>query len=204
MDEITIDKILEYKKKYFEVYVTEISGTEFLWRGLSRREFSIAMTIVDEQDREEWVCKQCVLYPENFDFSGCLAGIPTTIAIDILIKSGFGNQDTGLIASLTEKYSEEMLSFQHQISCIIHEAFNNLDLEEIEGWTIEKTLWYYSRAKYVLGNLRGLELVNMDVSESNESGNDIMNAKSNSVSGSVGDFPEMALQKAFMEGKQVF
>jgi len=40
-------------------------------------------------DREEEICKCCVVYPENYDFGGSGAGVATLLAEQIMDKSGF-------------------------------------------------------------------------------------------------------------------
>jgi hypothetical protein len=89
------------------------------------------------------------------------AGIPEVITENVLKESGF----TLTVKELDGKIfqlEQEMATFDNQISCIIKEAFPDISLEEIEDWQFEKTLWYYSRAKWTLENLRGLEIKRED------------------------------------------
>ena len=43
-----------------------------------------------------------------------------------------------------------MGQLEHQMDAIIALAFPNLKLEEIESWTLDKTLKYFSRAEWLL------------------------------------------------------
>ena len=132
-----------------------------------------------------------------FDFDGCKAGVIQTLSMQILQESGFGNVSTGKIQALMDKYDSEMYSFQHQVSCIITEAFPDLNIEDVENWPLEKTIWYYSRAKYKLEQLRGVEIVQEEAVASTN----IQKPGAQITSGDMGDFPELREQKAFMEGK---
>lgn len=193
-------KLIQYKDEYWSIYKSEILKYNFIWRELSRGEYNkILRYFVNDLDREEYICKLCVLEPKEFDFLSCEAGVASSLAEQILIESGFSSKPTGKIQSLMAQYREEMNSFQHQVSCVIHEAFPTLDIEKIESWGTEKTLWYFSRAEYKL-SLRGIALETAQEGNNNNSG-----AKQGTgvsvTNGSVGDFPELRMQKAFMEGK---
>lgn len=199
MDE---QRLLELKEKYWSIYQTDIDDESFIWRELTRSEFRKLMTLFDNDiDREEYVCKVCVLEPKDFDFSNCRGGIPSTLTTYILQESGFGEPGTEKIENLKKKYDKDMESFEHQVSCIISEAFNYLTLETIDNWPLEKTMWYYSRAKYKL-SLRGIVLVSTEEMEQEknnpamQNGVELIGSDSNAA-----DFPELAQQKAFMAGK---
>jgi hypothetical protein len=182
-------RLEELKEKYWVIYEEEIDGINFVFRGLSRGEYNKVLRAYDDDpSKEEYICELCVIEPEDFDFTNCEAGIPTVLARRILEESGFSTVPTGKLQSVLNSYREEMDIFQNQVSCIIHEAFPNLDLEEIETWPMEKTLWYYSRAEYVLNVLRGMQFSGGDQAAANPQGN-------------AEDFPELAREQAFMQGK---
>lgn len=193
MDRKTINKL---KDEYWNIYKSNILGYEFIWRELSRREFKrINRYFTNPFDQEDEICKVCLLEPEEFPFEDCEAGVATMLADHILKESGFSSEPTGKINNIISHYREELNDFENQVSCIIHEAFPTLDIEEIEDWNLEKTLWYFTRAEYKL-SIRGIVLENTQ--EEDQPKNIPMK---NSVSGDAGDFPEMRAQKAFMEGK---
>lgn len=149
----------QWRKEYFSIYMTEVSDIHFVWRGLSRTEFRVAMDMYeDDYDRAEYVCSLCVLEPIIEDYSAEIyGGIPETLAELILEESGF-TKDANKLNQLMKIHQREMMSFENQVSCIIKEVFNEYTIEEIENWTLEKTMWYYSRAEWTLKNLRGIEL----------------------------------------------
>lgn len=200
MEELDLEQL---KDKYWNIYRTTIEdGKVFIWRELSRGEWNRAVSrFPDDLEREDYILKVCMLSPDpsSFDYENSKAGIITTIVQQILDESGFGLASTNKIEYLTEKFDEEMNTFQHQVSCIITEAFPNLDLEEVEFWPLEKTLWYYSRAKYKLESLRQIELVSSSEETDVSSGP----SKHQVASGSGADFPELAAEKAFMSGKLI-
>lgn len=136
----------------------EIEGFEFLFRELSRLEYKRVLRYFDmKEEQEEYICKTCVIEPGDFNFEDCPAGIPTSLAEIILAESGFG-ADTGKLATYLQKYRNEMTTFDNQVSCIIQEAFPDKSIEDIEGWPMEKTIWYLSRAEYILNGLRGMNI----------------------------------------------
>lgn len=157
-------QIEEWKDQYYDsVYVTEIGDEAYIWRGLTKAEFRKANKYYeDDYDRAEFVCRQCVLYPEIDDYSlDMYAGVPETLTEDILKASGFTLTIKEIDTKIYE-YEQEMMTFDNQITCIIKEAFPEISLEEIEDWQFDKIIWYYSRAKWTLETLRGLNLERED------------------------------------------
>lgn len=153
-------QIEEWKNEFNgSVYASEIIDTTYIWRGLSRAEFKKANEYFeDDYDKAEYVVRTCVLYPEIEDWSiGIGAGIPETLTSQILEASGFTLTSKEFDRKIQE-YEKDMATFDNQISCIIKEAFPEITIQEIEDWQMEKTLWYYARAKWMLENLRGVVL----------------------------------------------
>lgn len=158
--QLEADRQLEaWRLEYRAVFMTEIEGVQIIWRGLSRGEFrKIVATYDDEFERAEHVTRLCVLDPQIEDWSNEIyAGVPEILAQNILRESGFSEDDTK-IERLIAEYDAEMQSFDNQVSCIIKEAFSDISLEEIENWPLEKTMWYFSRAKWSLATFRQLTL----------------------------------------------
>lgn len=149
----------KWREEYHAIYVSEVNDIEFIWRGLSRAEYKKAMEwYPDDYDRAEFVCRLCILEPQVDDWSIEIpAGIPETITQHILTESGFSD-GSNKIKQLRLQYDAEMDRFENQVSCIIREVYSEFTLDEIENWPIEKTMWYFSRAKWVLGTLRGVIL----------------------------------------------
>lgn len=153
-------QIEAWKDEYYgAVFVTEIGDIAYIWRGLTKAEFTKANEYFeDDYERAEFVCRQCVLYPELEDYSLDMdAGIPETLTEDILRESGYTLNSKELDSKIFE-YEQKMTTFDNQITCIIKEAFQDISLEEIENWQFEKMIWYYARAKWTLENLRGITL----------------------------------------------
>lgn len=194
MDQRTLNSL---KDKYWNIYEADIEDSRYIFRELTRAEWNKAMRyFLDPYDREEYVIRMAVIEPDlkDADFDSMKAGDISSLASTILRESGFGSEPTNKIQSLMEKYDSEMDNFQHQVSCIITEAFPILDIEEVEDWPMEKTIWYYSRAKYKIEALRGVELVSSGSAEQQKAG-------MNLLSGDIADFPELRQQQAFMKGK---
>jgi hypothetical protein len=172
LDKFTVEQqeafklqIEQWKDEYYgNVYVTEVSEVEFIWRGLTKGEFKKAQEYYDDDfDRAEYLCRQCVLYPEIDDWGlDMYAGIPEVLTENILRESGFTLTSKELDNKIFQ-FEQQMGTFDNQISCVIKEAFNDIKLEDIDNWQFEKVLWYYARAKWTLENLRGIELKREEV-----------------------------------------
>lgn len=149
-----------WRKEYFgAVYVMEVMETEFIFRGLSRGEYEKAIKwYEDDYERAEFVCRQCVLYPEIDDYEEEIAaGVPEALVKEILQKSGLSMTAKELDYEIS-KQEQEMNIFTNQVSCVIKEAFPEIPIEDIEHWQFEKVMWYYARAKWMLETLRGVKL----------------------------------------------
>ena len=94
--------ILDKKNGYKEVYITNVAGINVIWRKLKRSEYKEAMTTKfnDNEDlayfdRQDFVAKKVILYPENIDeLLEDFAGIADIISTETMIKTGFGITDT--------------------------------------------------------------------------------------------------------------
>ena len=167
MEQFSPEEQVEFKKQieqwkdehYGAVYVIEIGDIAYIFRGLTKAEFRKANEYYsDDYERAEFVCRQCVLHPIIEDYSlDMYAGVPEVLTENILQESGFTLSSKEIDVRLY-KYSQEMMTFDNQISCVIKEAFPDIALEEIENWQFDKILWYFSRAKWTLETLRGLTL----------------------------------------------
>lgn len=152
------EQLIKWKDQYHSVFVTEINEIQFVWRELSRAEFRKSVDYFDDDyDRAEYICKLCVLDPMVDYDEDIYAGIPETLAQQIMEESGF-TPDNTKIKSLMREYEADMQRFENQVSCVIAEVFPQIPLDEIEHWNVEKTLWYFSRANWILKTLRGVEL----------------------------------------------
>lgn len=154
--------IEELKKDYDDIYYTIIGDAdgelvqEFIFREITKKEYNDLLDIYAENNPvlQEEVCRVCTLYPA-YDFTQGLGGTAESLSNMIIEASGLMD---GQAISILEKHREEMQLFDYQVECIIHEAFPNIPLEEISNWTIKKTLYYFSRAEWVLENLKDVHM----------------------------------------------
>lgn len=150
---------IDFCEKYRNVFMVEINKQMYIYRSLGRSEYREILEDrrFDDITKEEIICTQCLLYPnpETYSWDDKEAGIPTELMKAILTDSYL--DDTSRRRSLHDFYRAEMYDLDNQITCIINEAFPNIDIEEIEAWDVDKTTKYLSRAEWKLHNMRGLQ-----------------------------------------------
>lgn len=156
-------QVEEWYNQYGEIYTTSLNDILFVFRGISQSELKKANKLYpDDLERAEYVCRMSILEPYIEDYElEIYAGIPEVLSRLILEESGFTNDPTK-INRLLAQYEWEMQNAEHRIPCIIKEVFQDIPFEEIEDWPLEKTLYYYTRAKWTLENLRGVVLTSDD------------------------------------------
>ncbi|MBU5262126.1 hypothetical protein [Bacillus atrophaeus] len=158
--------IIKFKQSYEEIYQIQIKDQEmdtFIFRPIGREEYKqIVVLDLNLGDYQEMICSQCVLYPESYDFSKGNAGIGQVLAHAILDVSGLLPQQAN---EMLELFRAEMMKMDYQADCMIHEAFPEYSLEEISSWSIKKTMYYLSRAEWILQNLRGCQLTYLSEEE---------------------------------------
>ena len=162
IDEV-VKKIYEVQNDFWETYYVEIANVEFLFREISRREYKLLLQSFQRtDDLEEAICATCVFVPQDYNFSECPAGIPPVLAETILEKSGFTGKEAEEsfkeISDKFAKYSVELKTVEAQMAPIIVTAFPQYRLEEVAAWPISKTLWFLSRAEWVLDQVQGVHL----------------------------------------------
>lgn len=145
---------IKLKDEYTDVFMFQIENQVFLYRQLGRKDYKDLVELeITDYEKEEILCKTCVLYPENYDFDECDAGIPTHLAKAILKNSFLDSLESREL--LIRVFRQEMYELDNQVTCLIHEAFPEYDIEEIETWDLQRTAKYLSRAEWILANLRG-------------------------------------------------
>lgn len=97
-------KIQAWKAEHGKVFKTVIDGEDYIWRKLKRKEYVALMaakTDMDEDldariyERQEEIAKLVVLHPENIaELVDQNAGLATTIADEVISRSGFGMTET--------------------------------------------------------------------------------------------------------------
>ena len=92
----------QLKEEHGEVFVTNISGIQIIWRKLKRSEYKEIMSTKfdDNEDiqyfeRQDAMAKKVILYPENVErLLEDYAGVSDIIATETMIKTGFGIANT--------------------------------------------------------------------------------------------------------------
>ncbi|MES9681821.1 tail chaperonin [Gottfriedia acidiceleris] len=162
-DEVEFKEQLRiWHEMYGHIFMTEINEVMFFFRALSKKEMEIAQEVYkDDYERTEYICKVCVIEPVIEDYSlDIFAGIPEILCKAILDESGYTDaQKIKIMIAKWEKYIENV---ENQLPLVIKEAFHDISLSEIESWPMSKMTEYYVKAKWVLENLRGLQLVSKD------------------------------------------
>lgn len=157
----------EFQEEYRNVFIKQIDNDVFIYRSLGRSEYKrlLMEEDIDPYTKQDIICEVCTLWPKDFDFSSCNAGLPSVLHKEIITNSYLDSLESR--QNVLSYYRSEMYALENQIACIIHEAFPDLDIEEIEAWDTEKTMKYLSRAEWILTNLRGIPFVdNPNVGES--------------------------------------
>jgi lysozyme family protein len=186
IDNEDIMLVEEYKKKYDYIYMTEVCDIQFVWREVTRKEFKkLVQYFPDAYEREEQLCKMCVVEPLDFDFTDCEAGIAFTVASHILQESGFSTSGDK-VNMLLGQYRSEMNTFENMADAVITEAFPNITLEELQEWSTEKILKYYAMAEYKLAHYRGVVFTESDEPEGT------MLEDGTVLQGDYDDFPELS------------
>lgn len=149
------EDLKKLKEKYEDVFEVEIANRIFIFRALGRIEYAtIVMQNYELGDFQEKICEVATIYPTGNNFGEGLAGVAEILSDFIIDASG---SHAGQIFDILMEHREEMENFDFQIDSIIHEVYPEFRIDEIEKWPIRKTLYYYSRAEWVLRNVRGIE-----------------------------------------------
>lgn len=136
------------------VFSIVLDGQLFLYKPLCRKAYKqVSLLEISALEKEDLVCQDCVLWPENFDFDECDAGVPSKLAEAILKNSYVDSIE--IRQNIINMYRQEMFDIDNQVTCMIHEAFPEYRIEEIETWDMQKTAEYCSKAEWILANLRG-------------------------------------------------
>lgn len=164
----SIQQILEWKRDYGDVFQLVIGEREFVYRPIGREEYKqIILMDLDLGEFQEMICSLGVIYPEVYDYTKGVAGIAAVLSDAILDASGLLDGQAG---ELLQEFQEEMLNFDYQADCVIHEAFPEYTLEEISTWPVRKTMYYLSRAEWVLQTLKGVPVQMLKPGQAEEEG----------------------------------
>jgi len=142
--------IIDFKKEYYSVFATSVGDKFYIWRPLTRTEYDIInkSSAGDTLLREEMICQFSVLFPK-VNFSVYKAGIPGSLAPQILEESGFGSVYK-TYSYLGHSRQAVLDSFTAQAEIVIASAFPNYTFEEMKSWNLEQILDMVARAEWKL------------------------------------------------------
>lgn len=155
---INLSEFIEsIEEKYRDYFIDKVDNEVFIYTPIGRKDWIdiCERTDLNQFKKEELICSLCTIYPKNYDFTDCLAGIPTELS-KLIIEHSYLTKDD--MINMITFYRNEMNTINNNITCLINEAFPNYDIEEIENWGMDKTIKYFTRAEWKLTNLRGLPL----------------------------------------------
>ena len=161
---IDLDALIEEAfQKHDAVFFSEIEGELFVYRPLGRKEYKDILTNqnLDDYSKQDAICKTVLIFPIDFDFDNCLAGIPGRLCNEIIEKSCLDPESMLYLLHMQRKDSEQLGS---EMACIIAEAFPSYTIEEIESWNNFKFIKIYAQAEWTLTNIRGIEF-KMDIAD---------------------------------------
>lgn len=156
----SLDSLIErYSKQYDNISVFTIDDIIFITRPLTRKEYKDIDNnpVLSNIEKQDFICKICILYPSNFDLENCPAGIPEQIYKKIIENSYI--EDEKMLA-LIKMYREEMEYVDNQMCCIISKAFPSYKYEEIENMNMIQFCKLFTRAEWIINN-NGTELLDV-------------------------------------------
>lgn len=173
--EINIINIIdELEKKHGTIYWEIIENIIYVYKPCGRRDFNeiISNDELDSESKEDEFIKKTLLYPvpDEVFFGKIKAGIFKRLLAEIMKSSHLREEDMILRVQITNSFRSEMFDMQQQVTCIIHEAFPEYDIEDVENWGIEKTAKFLTRSEWILQNLRSLP-IDAEMAEAAMAGN---------------------------------
>lgn len=134
----------------------EYNNDIYIYKLLNRKAYKnlIANPNLSQIEKEDEVCKECILWPRDFNPDNYDAGMPTYLYEQIMENSFLTGVKDMIV--LIETCREETEKLDSQMSCIINEAFPNYSIEEIEEWDMIKFCQMFTKAEWKLKNLRSL------------------------------------------------
>lgn len=145
------DHLLALAKTYSQVYVTNVSEFEFIWRPITRQEYRMLMMETQNQkDLEDLVCNTAVISPE-VDFAEMPAGYAKTLAPIIVEESGYGGNQ--LVQQLLERSRQMLEQLEPQAEATIRAAFPSITFEEMANWSGSEFIFRLAQAEWVLKNI---------------------------------------------------
>lgn len=119
--------------EYGNICFAEYNNEIYIYKLLNRKVYKnlISNPNLSQIEKEDEVCKECILWPRDFNPDDYDAGMPTYLYEQIMENSFLtGVKDMIVLIETCREQTEELDS---QMCCIINEAFPNYSMEEIEA-----------------------------------------------------------------------
>ena len=155
MENLRFDQVYEQlKAQYKNIFTYTSYDFPIIYKPLTRAQYYelFENEKLLDIEREDIVCFNCILYPENIDLASMPTGVVSDIAQKILDASFMTKKGRTL---LFNSAMEKMNNVDYQISCVIHEAFPEYDIEDIDNWDMIRTMDFLMRSNWVLTMLHG-------------------------------------------------
>jgi hypothetical protein len=161
---IDLDKIVQDTlDKYEAAFFLQIEGQLFIYRPITRKEYRniYKNQELSNYEKQDEICRTVLVYPLNYDFDECPAGIPNKLFDEILEKSCLDPESMYYLLNIER---DEALQLGSEMACMIAEAFPAYTIDEIESWNNYKFMKIYAQAEWTLTNIRGLDF-EIDIGE---------------------------------------
>lgn len=144
----SIQEVIDDSLEQDIIFFSMVIGEEvFLYRPITRIEYKKILEDegFSDEDKKDAICRKCLLYPDDYDFDNCLAGVPEKLSADIIEKSAL---DPLSVLSLIKIGRDDMQELANQIVCIISSEFPAYKIEEIESWDMYKLVDMFTKAEW--------------------------------------------------------
>ena len=80
---INLSEFIEsIEEKYRDYFIDKVDNEVFIYTPIGRKDWIdiCERTDLNQFKKEELICSLCTIYPKNYDFTDCLACIPTELS----------------------------------------------------------------------------------------------------------------------------
>lgn len=150
--------LLKEKYKDFKLIYVRILGQDFVFRTITFDEYEhMARVCFDQYELHETACQITMVYPDSYNFSKGLAGIPDQIGLKIIEASGFAANGAQIVTESYRAYRSLMDTSKYSAMATIKAAMPDVSIDEMEGWPWDKILKYLAISEKTL-NILGIDL----------------------------------------------
>jgi hypothetical protein len=146
-------RIVEWKRKYVNIYYHKVGGKEYIFRLLTKSEYLSLyfMQFHISSESEDILLEKCILYPDvNKEYLDNLYAGEFNALSDIIISlSGFSGVES--IKSDLEKEREKISLLDNQIVLIICKAFPHINPSDIDNFDYPTIIHHVTLAEELLG-----------------------------------------------------